>query len=280
MASVGAARVSAIAAIGAACMAVPAVAMIWLPIVLGVPHLANDVRFLVLPLPRRQIAIAAVACGALVAMRAATIALGRAPLWQLEAAAFATWLVAALVAARARAALGPAALVAALVIAMPVRFAAIAAIVHNVVAVIAWLVLARPRRARGAIAAIAIVAVIAALAGPAIARWTGADAGLDRAAAALFGAVPHARGLLIALVFLQAIHYAIWLAWLPAGAVRFAAPRALPRWLAIAVSAGVLVVVAAALVDPAWARATYLALATCHIYLELVVLATYLVRRR
>jgi hypothetical protein len=69
-------------------------------------------------------------------------------------------------------------------------------------------------------------------------------------------------------VFLQAVHYAVWLAWIP---------RALPPVAAI-VGAGV--VVAAGCIDATWARSTYLALATFHIYLEIVVLAARLVRRR
>jgi hypothetical protein len=49
-------------------------------------------------------------------------------------------------------------------------------------------------------------------------------------------------------------------------------------WLVIVAST--LLVIAAALVDARWARTTYLALATFHIYLELVVLGARAARGR
>jgi len=91
----------------------------------------------------------------------------------------------------------------------------------------------------------------------------------------MFGGLPlpAARGLMIAFTFLQAVHYAVWLDWIPSGAPR------MPTKPWLLVTAGTLVVITAALVDPAWARTTYLALATFHIYLELVVLAARGARR-
>jgi hypothetical protein len=47
----------------------------------------------------------------------------------------------------------------------------------------------------------------------------------------------------------------------------------------LCVAGATLTVIAAALVDAAWARATYLALATFHIHLELVVLGARAARR-
>ena len=61
--------------------------------------------------------------------------------------------------------------------------------------------------------------------------------------------------------------------WVPRGAARMPTKP----WLLVV--AATLVVVGAALVNPAWARTTYLALATFHIYLELVVLSARAARR-
>jgi hypothetical protein len=120
------------------------------------------------------------------------------------------------------------------------------------------------------------------IAGPTIAAATGGGATpwltVESAGRALFPGVPAtaAAGLVIAFAFLQAIHYAIWLVWLP-NDLRARPAGPLP---ALAVAAATLVVVGAAVVaDPAWARTTYLALATFHIYLELVVLGLWLARR-
>ena len=48
---------------------------------------------------------------------------------------------------------------------------------------------------------------------------------------------------------------------------------------ALAAMAGTALVIGAAFVDPSWARTSYLALASFHIYLELVVLAVLFVHR-
>ena len=95
----------------------------------------------------------------------------------------------------------------------------------------------------------------------------------------MFGWLPPgaARASMLAFTFLEGVHYAIWLLWIPSS--RPARPRH-PLGIA-AVAAGTVVVVgAAAWYGPAWARSTYLAVATFHIYLEVVVLFTWLAGRR
>jgi hypothetical protein len=279
----GAGRLAGIAAILAASLVAPALILVWMPIVLGVPHVASDIRYLLLPLPRREVVLGAVACGALVAVRVAAIATGASVL-RVELAIVGAWLIAALAAVPARrGARLAAAGIAAAVVALPVAAAAIAALAHSLVAIVAWIVVARPARRERAlvVGAVLAAAAIAGVLGPAIAAHTGGDATpwltLDRAARTLFPGLPGglAAALAVAFAFLQAIHYAIWLAWVPADRP---APRrgALP---ALAVGAATLGVVAAAAVDAAWARTTYLALATFHIYLELVVLGVWLARR-
>lgn len=261
----------AIAAIAAATALTPAALVLLLPIALGVPHVVNDVRFLVLPLPRRELVITGIACVGLVAARAAGLGAG------VEVALVVAWLVAA---TRSWVALLPAAVI----LAAPLPFIAAAMFLHNAAAIVCWVVLVRPRRraAIAVVAGIAVATVLVALLGPAIAAHTGGDSfgglSLTGVAAALFpGIAPAAgRALVVALGFLQAIHYAVWLSWIPRGVPRPSLRRDLGVAgvaLAIAATAAVL---GAAVVDARWARATYLGLATFHIYLELVVLAAWL----
>jgi len=228
---------------------------LWLPIALGVPHIANDLRYLVRPLPQWQRVVALAGCAMLVLLRAVAVATGIV-LVRAEAVVVAAWLVAMVALApttRSRVVLVLAA--AAAIVALPVLFALAAALAHNVVAVIAWIVVTRPGRSR----ALAITAAIAAFAGLLVV----AGPRLQPLAAALH--VPAAFA--IAFLALQALHYVIWLVWIP--------DRAPAR---IAVLAGI-AVIAAGCVNAAWTRATYLSLATFHIYLELVVLTARAARR-
>ncbi|HEY5951358.1 MAG TPA: hypothetical protein VIV40_37955 [Kofleriaceae bacterium] len=291
-------RIVGLAVLCAGTLVAPALLLVWMPIVLGVPHIASDVRFLVLPLPRRQVVVSLGACAALVALKAASL-VGGVSLLRAEMIVVAVWLLALLALARPSsrshvmqrhgAAVKPsralwlfAAFAAMTIIALPLQFAIIAAFAHNFIAIIAWLVVKRPARREAAcvIATIAIAVAVLVVAGPTVAAVTGGSASpwltVDKAAHVMFGgvALPTARALMIGFAFLQAVHYAIWLDWIPRGRPRLATKP----WLLVV--AGTLAVVGAAVVDPAWARATYLALATFHIYLELVVLTARAVGRR
>ncbi len=332
-------RVAGLAGLCAASLVAPALILVWMPIVLGVPHVANDLRYLVLPLPRRQIVVALIASAVLVALKAASLATG-VSLLRGEMIVVAGWLLLALALGDARAshvwtrhagARGRGhgwtrhvrghghvwwivvAMAAAAIVALPVQFAIVAAMAHNAVAVIAWVVVRKPdrRHALTVLAAIGAAVGLLVLAGPAVAEMTGGDVTrwltIDRAASFMFGGVPLplARGLVIAFAFLQAVHYAVWLDWIPRGTTtpresrgrtagrephgttapresRDEAPRRrLGRgaYGALAAMAGTALVIGAAFVDPAWARTSYLALASFHIYLELVVLAVLFVHR-
>src|SRR5262249_23180036 len=95
---------------------------------------------------------------------------------------------------------------------------------HNVVALVAWLALFR-RRLRGSLAAVALVAAGAAvLLSGATLPWTAAHGGLfafgmhaERLGAWLApGARPElAVAVLATFVFLQGVHYAAWVGWIP-----------------------------------------------------------------
>jgi hypothetical protein len=228
---------------------------LWMPIALGVPHIANDLRYLVRPLPSLQRGVALAACGALIVLRLAGIVAGTV-LLRAEAVVVAAWLLAMVcLAPTTRPRLLAVSLAAALVVAAPVTFALVAALAHNVVAIAAWLVVAKPgaRRAAARIGAIAAAAVTLIAIGPRI----------QPLAAALHIPAP----LALAFLMMQAVHYLIWLVWIP---------RERP---ARAVVLAALVVIGAGFVDAHWARTTYLALATFHIYLEIVVLAARAARR-
>src|SRR4051812_48681343 len=88
-------RIAGLAVLCAATLVAPALLLVWMPIVLGVPHIASDVRYLVLPLPRRQFIVATGACAALVALKAASLIAG-VSLLRAEMFVVATWLLAML----------------------------------------------------------------------------------------------------------------------------------------------------------------------------------------
>jgi hypothetical protein len=296
-------RIAGLAVLCAATLVAPALLLVWMPIVLGVPHVASDIRFLVLPLPRKQVALAVGACVTLVVLKAASLVTGISFL-RTEMIVVASWLLGMLaleatgrrshalarhVAARSNAQPSVVAWIATAVAAMaiivlPIQFAFIAAIAHNFVAIVAWVVVKQParRHALAVIAAIAAAVVVLVLAGPAVSAFTGGASSpwltVDKAAGVMFGGLPleAARALIIAFAFLQAVHYAIWLEWIPRGAEVGRMPT--KPWLLV--TASTIAVIAAALVDAKWARTTYLALATFHIYLEVVILAARAARRR
>lgn len=276
-------RFAGLAVLCATTLAAPALLLVWLPLVLGVPHVASDIRYLVLPLPRRQLAIAIAASAVLVALRAAMVVTG-AKLLHLEVGVVALWLLATVASdpASRKRAFGIALFGSALIVGMPIAFVAVAALAHNFLAVVAWLVVTKPsrRQAMLLVAGVAGFALVTALLGPATSALTGGDSSpwlsIDTAARVMFGGLPHevGRALLLAFAFLQGVHYAIWLGWIPA-----ATPRPTTALARVVVAGATLAVIAGALRDPAAARTIYLALATFHIYLEIVVLAARWARR-
>lgn len=280
-------RVIGLGALCVATMVAPALLFVWMPIVLGVPHVANDLRYLLLPLPRRQVVVGIIACTALVALKATSL-VASVDLLRVEMVVVASWLVLALALSRGtrpnRFALGVGFVGASVIVGLPIQFALVAAFAHNVIAIGAWILVARPRRrqlaAIGMTLAVSVAVIV--VAGSAVAAATGGDVtrwvAIDDAAAMMFGglAVETGRALLIAFAFLQAVHYAIWLSWIPKSQPR---RPALSR-ASVVVAVVTLMVIGAATVDAAWARVTYLALATFHIYLEIVVITVRLARGR
>jgi hypothetical protein len=85
-------RLAGLAVLCATTLVAPAMLLVWMPIVLGVPHIASDIRFLVLPLPRRQVGVSLAACAALIALKAASLVSGIS-LLRVEMIIVALWLL-------------------------------------------------------------------------------------------------------------------------------------------------------------------------------------------
>jgi hypothetical protein len=287
------------------------------PVLLGVPHVASDLRYLVVRrgLPASAAVATAVACAAFVAVRVVVETGVAGSLLRLELGLAAAWILAAMLAG-AFAGRSPARLV----IALPLLFLATAAALrspliaryvflhaHNLVAIGIWLALFRraARRREGRDLA-AIVAVAAVAAGTALLvsgvtlPWTFFH-GAYRAFGLDFGDLPRwlapglsprlGLGVAASYVFLQSIHYSTWLGWIPQDDVRAEGTltfRMTARTLVKdfgalglgVIALAMIAVLAGALVDARRARDLYVSLAMFHGYLELAMLGFFLVRGR
>lgn len=286
------------------------------PAIFGVAHVASDVRYLVLrrDVPRPWVSIVLVASLLMVLLRAAPfLGLGHSQLPRAEVIIGWGWaIVGALYGAHAgRRPWRALALAALLLVIMaaawqaPGRATLVFAYAHNLVALVLWVLLFRRRRAF-ALPALALTALGASLL--ASGALFGAFAPVARAAQSPLGAwasrlfddarmtlpgltEPTAIGVALSYVFLQALHYSVWLAWVPQddargeGTLSFRMSfRSLtrdfgPAGLAL-VAALALVVAGASLLSPHQTRALYLSLATFHGYLEVSALAFFLARGR
>jgi hypothetical protein len=273
------------------------------PLLFGVPHLAADVRYLLIrrSWPRWWLAASAGFVATLVAMRLAAETGARfAPPLAVEQAIAAAWVVfgaaTGLFAGPSRRgwlALTAAVVLAGFAVGAPRPFRMVLLHGHNLLAVVLWLVLFR-RSSRFIWAPLVMMLAGALLLGSGcllaftIAHGCLTVAGLHLLAAAdwLAPGLPDraALALTTSFAFLQAVHYLIWLVGIPAGdrpgdggrAFRVAW-RELVRDLG---GGGVIVVVAlmvavsgAGLLAVAPTRRLFLSLASFHAWLELAVLA-------
>jgi hypothetical protein len=270
------------------------------PVLLGVPHLTSDVRYLLLGgaarpalLPPRATAIFLVTAAALGLAgwpRLAVLAGGLAVLW--------AGLSRSSLAGRALLLLGAAG-AAALALARPHTCAFLLAQGHNAVAVglAVWLV--RGRMRAGWIPAALVGAGIAALALGACDGWLAGDSsalGRGALADALALVVPEGVGPVAArrwvalFAFAQAVHYSAWLHWVPDAARASERPVSFRRSfdllcaelggpgarLAVVLS---LALPVAALLSLDGARRFYVSVAGFHVFLELAFLAALLAAR-
>jgi hypothetical protein len=204
------------------------------PLLLGVAHLAADVRYLVLRRapPRPLLAVSVALALTITAVRAAVglrhLSMARGN--QIDVALGMVWIGFALAVAlrgRARLALllAPLFLGAAAYLVMHARLVELVLIhLHNVIALVAWLVLFR-RRPGWALLPLALVVCLAAvLLSGSYLPWTLSHGGLvafgehaERLGAWLAPGVRADRGVALAVtfVFLQGVHYATWTGWIP-----------------------------------------------------------------
>lgn len=272
------------------------------PLLFGVPHVAADLRHLVLnpPLPadRRLAWALALPLGAMGMLRAAWL-LG-APLWPRVELCLGLGAVLA-GGMLAGASTGPGAavrrlvLVALLLVApvvwwSPGTAALVVGHAHNLVAVGVWALFAAWHgvgAGRWWVVGLTGFATVITLLLPAPSPET-AFAGLTMGdlTAALAPDLPvEAAGRVVrSFALLQAVHYAMWLACIPGTRATQPVPpsSSLRRWredlgpgLAAAFVVGSLLLPALGLVDPAGARAGYLSLVLFHGWLELAVLASW-----
>jgi hypothetical protein len=278
------------------------------PLVLGVPHVVSDLRYLVL---RRVThpgtrALVLLGCAALVVVSAAGLLGVRFDVARLEVllGVLAVFLAAASPLFVHRERLGPSivlraasVLAAVLVVggvALSVPRAALLVLLHghNGVALVAWLWIFRTR-VRSVFLPLLLIAGATALLStgwliPATLRlgmWQAFGTNLLSASDILAPGLPGpvAVALTLSFVFLQSVHYLVWLVLVPmdaesgSGATSFRRSfRSLSRDLGtsgLVLSAGLFVVFAGlGAVSPLRTRHAYLALASFHVWLELAVL--------
>ena len=291
----------AVACVLAATLLAPGVLFAVGPALFGVAHLAADVRYLALrrDLPRHWMRALGAGCVALFMLRGLEVSFpGRWPFAATEVGLGWAWALSGVLAAVA-AARGPAVYRRALVAGPAILILMIAALarpslarlvfahLHNVVAIGLWLLLFRRNR-RSALPALVLLAFAVALcvSGTAL-PWVhfggpGAARFVDEMIFAWPAWMPQrtALGLGLAFVLLQAVHYNVWLAWIPQEDVRCEGTlsfrmslRSLvadlgPIWLGLTVLLAI-GVLAASFVDVHRTRQLYLSLSSFHGYLEL-----------
>lgn len=279
------------------------------PLLLGVPHVASDVRYLLLRRGLRRPVLVGTAAfsAALVAVRVAAEATRRgtllAPLEFAVAGVFVGW--AALAAAsegasrrRATVAVTVAVALALAACVFPTGARLVFVFAHNAVALVLWAALFRTRRNVLVVPLAATAGLAALLATGAVSTFTlrhglPASFGLHAIAAA-DGMAPGLRadlatGLLSAFVFLQAVHYAVWLFFVPQDDARgegltpfsltaqnLLADFGAPGLTLVALAS--LGVIAFSLFDVVRTARLYLSLATFHGYLELALSAYFFTR--
>jgi hypothetical protein len=285
----------------AATLFAPGLLFVLGPIIFGVAHVASDVRYLVRR-PGGPAPLMYGGCAAILALRACEMARpDLLPYARLEIVLAGTWIAAAACSVRRGwRSLGPVTIVCVpllVLVALAWEDANVARLIfahaHNLVGVVVWFVLFRRRRALFvlplALLAVALGVLLSGATIPAVLRWRTFDAfGMNLYLVSDWLA-PHvgdplAQGVTLAYVFLQSLHYMVWLVWIPDEATRAEGTptfrmtgRGLvrdftPLGLA-ALGAAAAAVIFFAFVDIHGTRIAYLSLATFHGYLEVAALA-------
>lgn len=285
----------------------PSLLLVLGPVLLGVPHVASDIRYLVLrpALARGFGGCVALFSALLIGLRVVELGdLGNPAFARLEIALVTIWVLGALAWTQGRwswlrlgvaagaLGLGAAALT------QPSLARLVFAHAHNVIGLCAWYALFRPRRAWGVLPLgwVALLTVCIYVAGGSIPERLGWPEWFDlhiQAASQWLapGLAPaEQRGVVLSYAFLQSVHYAVWLIFIPQDAANSAGSPTFcsslrsawhdfrPLGVAL-IAVGMLGVLGAACVDPLTTSAVYLFVTPFHGYLELVVLACWLAER-
>lgn len=292
------------------------VAPVWLlllgPIVLGVPHVASDIRYLLinppLPLGRRGLVLLLGPLAAMTGLRVAS-ALG-APYWAeaevvLGAAAMLGGVAIAQVGLRRKLVVSAVLLgLSALALTASYDVLLVIAHGHNLVAFGLWLWLFRGETAWsglglivGSYALVVAVLLAGAFDGPLVTHAMGSDVGrfgLVEMTHTLTPGMDFVWGLRLVAVyaFAQAMHYVVWLRLIPQRMDVRSAPPTLQRsvrrlrvdfgrWgFGVLVVASLLVPVAALCFDASEVRSLYLLAALAHGWIELAIIAALVTRGR
>jgi hypothetical protein len=280
-------------------MTVPGVLFVVGPLVLGVPHVASDLRYLVLRRGRTRAWLALVAAGSVaIALLRVTELVASASYASTEIALSALWIASAALLGGVRSrrwlrvgvTLCVVAAVSQVAMRSPHTARTIFAFGHNGVALLLWVLLFRRSRLY-ALPALLLIGVITwgfvvgwsiRLHGP----WA-ADLAHEALVRTPLSLGPRAAiGLGLAFVFLQSVHYAVWLSWIPQedvaseGTTTFSmSARAIARDLGtpllVSVIGATILVAVAAVFSLEGARNGYLSIATFHAYLELAAVAYF-----
>lgn len=291
-----ASRVELFAATGvatalAAALLAPALLWLWAPLFLGVPHLVADVRYLALP--RQSPAVLRARDGLVAALLAATLLwpsprLGGAAVvvaWLLSPAAPSLrsvwWVLGSVLIAGVYAAMWS----------FPIESSYVLVHAHNAIAVLLFAWVFGRGRARWALP-LALAGISALLLSGALDAVLPSSA-LDEVAGYLLPLAALEQWpaswcarLAVLFVFLQSVHYAIWLRLIPELARRRDGARSFRASLAalqhdlgpllVVLAAAALLLLLLAAHDPLLAQREYLRFAGFHAYLELAFLARWL----
>ncbi len=307
-------RIAAVAAIGIVVtflltLGAPAAVYAISPIVFGVPHVASDVRYLIVRqrLPRLALGAVIALCAAIFATRIAemvwpgTRSWARVELGLAASGAIAlAWFAALQHKSRRRVWLWTVGVGVCFgaVLRFPTAGRLVLAHLHNVVAVVIWLLLFR-RSARALWLPLSLLVgatalILGGVTLPVVIAASGHEAFgqslLDVADWLAPGLGMFGISLTLAYVFLQSIHYAVWLGWIPQEETRGQGSLTFRQSLrslrhdfgAVGIAvvvASMLALAGCAMVSLHRTRDLYLFLAGFHAYLELALLGYLLVRR-
>ena len=290
-------------------MFAPAVMLAVGPVVFGVPHVASDVRYLVLRrgVSRPAITLTLVFAGLVTAVRGLGLVVPHGLPWAaIEMGLLCAWVAAAALAGASASgrrelrvpvvllALGAAFLV----VPRALGTGVVLAHAHNVVAIAVWLFVFR-RNVRAATVPLlfAAVAVLVLLSGATlpVSMPHGTALGVSLAESASWMApgfsVRAGAAIVLSFAFLQSMHYAVWLGWIPQEDVRAEGTLSFKMSLrsmmrdfgsrGLGVCAALtLIVVAGACFALTRTRELYLSFAVFHGYLEIAMLAYFLCAHR